>query len=314
MNKILVIGGSGFIGTNLINQLVKKKNNEVLGTFFSKKKFFRNNKAKYFKLDLLSSKINEDLFNNCDEIYMCAANTSGAAVMEKDPLVHFNSNIIINTKALDLAYKNNAKKFIFISSNVVYPVTNKKVKEGDVTEKFFEKYFIAANMKMFAEKSCYIYSNKLKKKMKTLIIRPGNIYGEFDKFDLQKSHVIPALIKKFDDAKKKVEVWGDGSDIKNFIYIKDFISGCISASKSELEIVNLASEKSYSLKKVISIIDKIYKKKLIISYDKSKPTMIPKRNISISLAKKKLHFKTKYSLENGLRNTIKWYQKNKKYL
>lgn len=314
MNKILVIGGSGFIGTNLINQLVKNKNNQVLGTFFSKKKFFRNNKAKYFKLDLLSSKINKDLFNNCDEIYMCAANTSGAAVMEKDPLVHFNSNIIINTKALDLAYKNNAKKFIFISSNVVYPVSNKKVKEGDVTEKFFEKYFIAATMKMFAEKSCYIYSNKLKKKMKTLIIRPGNIYGEFDKFDLQKSHVIPALIKKFDDAKKKVEVWGDGSDIKNFIYIKDFISGCISASKSELDIVNLASEKSYSLKKVISIIDKIYKKKLIISYDQSKPTMIPKRNISISLAKKKLHFKTKYSLENGLRNTIKWYQKNKKYL
>ena len=86
----------------------------------------------------MSSKINEDLFNNCDEIYMCAANTSGAAVMEKDPLVHFNSNIIINTKALDLAYKNNAKKFIFISSNVVYPVSNKKVKEGDVTEKFLK--------------------------------------------------------------------------------------------------------------------------------------------------------------------------------
>ena len=61
---------------------------------------------------------------------------------------------------------------------------------------------------------------------------------------------------------KKVEVWGDGSDIKNFIYIKDFISGCISASKSELNIVNLASEKSYSLKKVISIIDKIYKKEI----------------------------------------------------
>lgn len=314
MNKILVIGGSGFIGTNLINQLVKKKNNKVIGTFCAKKKFFRNNKAKYFKLDLLSNKNNKDLFKNCDQIYMCAANTSGAAVMEQDPLVHFNSNIIINTKALDLAYKNNAKKFIFISSNVVYPVTNKKVQEGDVTKNFFEKYFIAATMKIFAEESCYIYSNKLKKKMKTLIIRPGNIYGEYDKFDLQKSHVIPALIKKFDDAKKKVEVWGDGSDIKNFIYIKDFINGCIRASKSHLDIVNIASEKSHSLKKVISIIHKIYKKKAIISYNNSKPTMIPKRNISISLAKKKLHFKTKYSLETGLRNTIKWYQKNKKYL
>jgi len=314
MKKILVIGGSGFIGTNLINELVKIKNNKVLGTYYSKKKFFINKRAKYYRLNLLSQKINNDLFFNCDEVYMCAANTSGAEVMSKNPLVHFNDNIIMNTNALDYSYKNNVKKFIFISSNVVYPVTEKAVRENDNNGLFFDKYFIAATMKTFAEKSCYIYSKKLKKKMRTIIIRPGNIYGEYDKFDLKKSHVIPALINKFNSANKKVEVWGDGSDIKNFIYIKDFIKGSIMAAKKNLDIVNIASEKSYSLKKVINILTKLFKKNVLISYDKSKPTMIAKRNISINFAKKKLGFKTKYSLEKGLENTIKWYKKNKKYL
>tara|TARA_B100000902_G_C26999731_1_gene759264 strand:- start:18 stop:770 length:753 start_codon:yes stop_codon:yes gene_type:complete len=245
-----------------------------------------------------------------DYVFMCAANTSGAAIMKKNPLVHLNDNVIMNNNSLNSAYQNKVKKFIFISSSVVYPVTKNAVSENDVNDIFFEKYHIAASMKRFAEKTCYIYSNKLNKPMKTLIVRPGNLYGDFDKFDLEKSHVIPALIKKIDKSSKVLNVWGDGKDIKNFIYIKDFIDGVILATKSNLQVVNIANNTSCTLNEIIQHLLVIFKKKLLIKNDLTKPSMIPVRKISINLAKKKLRFRNKYSLKEGLKKTVEWYKSN----
>tara|TARA_B110000003_G_C16646764_1_gene532417 strand:+ start:2991 stop:3932 length:942 start_codon:yes stop_codon:yes gene_type:complete len=309
MKKALVLGGSGFVGINLINALVNNNFN-VTGTYHKKKIFYRNPKAKYKKSDLrnLNSCIN--LFRGMDYVFMCAANTSGAAIMKKNPLVHLNDNVIMNNNSLNSAYQNKVKKFIFISSSVVYPVTKNAVSENDVNDIFFEKYHIAASMKRFAEKTCYIYSNKLNKPMKTLIIRPGNLYGDFDKFDLEKSHVIPALIKKIDKSSKFLNVWGDGKDIKNFIYIKDFVDGVILATKSNLQVVNIANNNSCTLNEIIKHLLIIFKKKLLIKNDLTKPSMIPVRKISINLAKKKLKFKNKYSLKEGLKKTVEWYKSN----
>jgi GDP-L-fucose synthase len=309
MKKALVLGGSGFVGINLINALVNN-NFKVTGTYHKKKIFYRNPKAKYKKSDLrnLNSCIN--LFRGMDYVFMCAANTSGAAIMKKNPLVHLNDNVIMNNNSLNSAYQNKVKKFIFISSSVVYPVTKNAVSENDVNDIFFEKYHIAASMKRFAEKTCYIYSNKLNKPMKTLIIRPGNLYGDFDKFDLEKSHVIPALIKKIDKSSKFLNVWGDGKDIKNFIYIKDFVDGVILATKSNLQVVNIANNNSCTLNEIIKHLLIIFKKKLLIKNDLTKPSMIPVRKISINLAKKKLKFKNKYSLKEGLKKTVEWYKSN----
>ena len=146
--------------------------------------------------------------------------------------------------------------------------------------------------------------------MKTLIIRPGNLYGDFDKFDLEKSHVIPALIKKIDQSRKVLNVWGDGKDIKNFIYIKDFVNGVILATKSNLQVVNIANNTSCTLNEIIQHLLIIFKKKLIIKNDLTKPSMIPVRKISINLAKKKLKFKNEYSLKEGLKKTVEWYKSN----
>ena len=313
MKKALVLGGSGFVGINLINALVTK-NYHVTGTFLNKKSFYKNPKAKYKKIDLRNLNSCIKLFKNMDYVFMCAANTSGAAIMKKNPLVHLNDNVVMNDNAINSAYQNKVKKFIFISSSVVYPVTKKAVTENDVNDSFFEKYYVAASMKRFAEKTCFIYSNKLKKSMKTLIVRPGNLYGDFDKFDLETSHVIPALIKKIENSKKILNVWGDGKDIKNFIYIKDFVNGVILATNSNLQVVNIANNSSCTLNEVIQHIMNILKKRLLIKNDLSKPTMIPVRKISINLAKKKLGFKNKYSLKDGLRNTVEWYKSNKSIL
>ena len=118
--------------------------------------------------------------------------------------------------------------------------------EKDVNYSLFNKYFNVGWMKIFSEKICQMYKNK----MNILIIRPGNIFGPHDKFDVVKSKVIPSLIRKF-ETKKIIEIWGNGKDIKDFIYIEDFVTILLKLINKpfNFKILNVASGKSISLKK-----------------------------------------------------------------
>ena len=102
----------------------------------------------------------------------------------------------MNLNMLEASHKNKVKKFVFISSNTVYPVSDNSMKENDSNYNFFYKYHTVAWMKKFSEIVCDIYSNKIKSKMQTVIIRPGNLYGPHDKFDPGKAKVVPSLITR----------------------------------------------------------------------------------------------------------------------
>ena len=142
--------------------------------------------VKYLKADLTNKKDCIKVCSDIDIVYMCAANSSGAAVMEKAPLTHLTPNVVMNSLMLEAAYFNDVKKFIFISSNTVYPVTDYPVEESDTNYNFFEKYHIVGWMKLFSEEMCKMYSTHIKKPMNTLIVRPGNIFGPFDKYNKNK--------------------------------------------------------------------------------------------------------------------------------
>ena len=243
---------------------------------------------------------------------MCAANTSGAKVMTATPLVHLTPNILMNLNMLEAAYEFGAKKFLFISSNTVYPLTDNAVKEGDVTNEFYESYHIVAWMKRFTEIVCHMYSNHLKEPMKTVVVRPANLYGPYDKFDWEKSKVIPAIIRSAIERHDPFQIWGDGMDLKDFLYIDDCIEGLLLAMEKldEFEPMNIASGIPVTIREVLEEILKAADyEDADIQYDKSKPTMIPKRMINISLATEKLGFRPKTSLQDGIKNTIDWYKK-----
>jgi len=312
--NLLVTGGSGFIGINLLKVLTKLKKYKITATYFSSKNFHRVKNVKYIKANLEETKSCLKITKNIDIIVMCAANSSGAAVMEKSPLVHLTPNIRMNLNMLEAAHLHSVNKFIFISSNTVYPVSDLAMKEGDVQFNFFEKYHIVGWMKRFSEIVCEIYSKKIKNKMKTIIIRPGNLYGPHDKFDPKKSKVIPSLISKVSARQNPINVWGDGKDLKDFLYIEDFcdiLVKIINRTKN-FETYNVASGKSVTIRKILKILIKIEKlENNEIDYDSSKPTMIPKRLINITKIKKQFKFKSSISLEEGLARTIKWYKKEK---
>lgn len=306
----MVTGAAGFIGARLVQRLVRE-GAQVRGTLYKKDAVVRDDCVEYIRADLTHAEDCARACRDAEYVFLCAANTSGAAVMEKTPLVHLTPNLIMNARMLEAAYAASVRKTLFISSNTVYPVSDDPVKETDVTNEFFEKYFIVAWMKRFTEIMCEMYATKIKKPMQTVVVRPANAYGPGDKFDWETSHVLPALIRRVVERHDPIRVWGDGRDIKDFIYVDDLVEGMLLAMEKidGFEPVNLAGGRGHCLHDILDLILRLdgYAGARI-EYDASKPTMIPKRLIDPSKARQVLGFEAATSMEAGLRKTIDWYR------
>jgi len=306
----LVTGGAGFVGVNLIKRLLDE-GADIRATLHINKPVLNDNRIEYFYGDLRIEENCQKAVAGVDYVFMCAANTSGAKVISTTPLVHLTPNMLMNIQMLQAAYTFGVKKFLFISTNTVYPLTDFAVKESDVTNEFYESYHIVAWMKRFTEIVCEMYSNRIKEPMKTIVVRPGNLYGPYDKFDWEKSKVIPAIMRRAIERHDPFEVWGDGMDLKDFLYIDDCIDGLILAMEKleEFEPINIASGIPVTIRDVLTqILKSADYDDADVQYDSSKPTMIPKRMIDISLAKEKLGFEPKVSLQDGIHKTVQWYK------
>ena len=314
--KILVLGASGFVGINICKLISKSKYN-ISGVYFKKKRFKKFKKIKYIKKNLINFKNCKQITKSQHTVIMCAAVSSGANVIVNNPLAHFTPNIIMNTNILQACYENEVKKLIFISSNTVYPNSKKKMVEKDSKFNFFDKYYIVAWMKKFSEISCEIFSKKIKNDLSCIVVRPGNLYGPYDKFTKLESKVIPALIRRSIDKENPFEVWGQGKELKDFLYIDDFVDGILKLIeyKTKFDCLNISYGKSISIREILKIILKITNLKTVINFNKTKPTLIKNRFISNLNASKKLKWSPKIDHMSGLKKTINWYRsyyKNKK--
>jgi len=309
--NILVTGGAGFVGINLIEKLISLGAN-VTATLYNNSPLREYKDVKYIYSDLRKPEDCKKVCKNIDYVFMCAANTSGAKVMATNPLAHLTPNVLMNINMLEAAFNANVDKFLFISSNTVYPFTDYPVKEDDVNNQFYESYHIVAWMKRFTEIVCDMYATRISKPMKTIVVRPGNLYGPYDKFEWEKSKVIPALIRRAIERHNPFVVWGDGMDLKDFLYIDDYISGMVLAMEKidEFKPINIACGQPIKIREVLShILTATDYNKVKVEYDSSKPSMIPKRLIDISLAGKELDWLPKVSIDEGISKTVAWYKK-----
>ncbi len=308
--KVLVAGASGFVGQHLCSRL-NSLGATVKGTYLNRAPSEPIKGVDYVRLDLTNANNCFVATENIDYVFMAAANTSGAAVIEKKPLTHLTPNVVMNAQMLAAAYENGVDKFCFISSNTVYPVTDYPVGEGDVNYDFFSKYFVVGWMKLFSEKMCEMYSSHIKNPMKTVVVRPGNIYGPGDKFTWNESKVIAALIRRTIERHDPFIVWGDGKDLKDFIFIEDFIDGLIETFKCvETDTaINIASSEPVTIREVLKHLLDIEKfKPNELEFDSTKPTMIPKRLIDTQRIFDLTGWKARVSLKEGLAKTISWYK------
>ena len=308
--RVLVAGASGFVGTHLVQRLVGL-GAEVRGTLFHKPPQRTDSKVEYVNCDLAKPEDCLRVTLNIDFVFMAAANSSGAAVMEKTPLAHLTPNVVMNAHMLAAAYENKVKKFCFISSNTVYPLTDFAVKEDDTNYEYFEKYFVVGWMKRFSEIMCQMYTEKIGAPMQTVVVRPGNLYGPYDKYTWKESKVIAALIRRAVERHNPFIVWGDGHDLKDFLYIEDFIEGLLLAFEHVEGFLplNIASGQPVTIREVLGeILQAARYEDAPVEYDTSQPTMIPKRLIDIERVREISGWVPQTSVAEGIAKTVEWYK------
>ena len=310
--KILIAGGTGFVGINLINRMLSLGAN-VRATIHRKAPVIVDERIDYVPCDLLAMEDCRKVVAGMDYVFMCAANTSGAAVIAATPLVHVTPNIMMNAQIMEAAYFAKVKKFVFLSSNAAYPPSDRRyVAEQEMFNADpHDIYFGVAWMKRYTEILCRMYSQKLKTTMPSLVVRPSNIYGPQDDFDPATSHVMAATIRKVVERQNPLKVWGTGDDVRDLIYIDDFIDGLLLAAEkvNTYDPFNIAFGKGYSIKQLLEMLMEIEGcRDLKIEYDPSKPSMIPIRLIDVSKAQRDLGFQAQTDVREGMIKTIKWYK------
>ena len=311
-SKVLVTGAAGFLGTNIAKRLVEE-GCQVRGTLHNRKPQFEHSNLEYIKADLTHMSDCRQVVEGMDYVFMCAANTSGAAVMATQPLAHVTPNVVMNAQMLEASYQAKIKKFLFISSSAACPpsgdrpVSEDEMFEGDP----YEAYYSVGWMKRYAEVLCRIYSEKIKDSMTTVVIRPSNVYGPYDKFDFERSHVTAALIRKVVERQDPLEVWGTGEDVRDLIYADDFLDAMMLAMTKleKFDPVNIGFGKGCRVREVLDTlldVDGFSNAKVVVN--PTKPSMIPIRLVDVSKAKALFNFTAQTNLDVGLRKTLAWYR------
>ena len=310
--NVLIAGGAGFIGTNLALALAARQARLRL-TIHEKPLQTPIPGAEVLALDLRRPEHCAQAVDGMDYVFLCAAHTSGAAVIRTTPLVHITPNVLINTLMLEAAHRAKVARFCFISSGAAYPPTaDRPVREEEMFDGDpHEVYFAAGWMKRYAEILCRTYAEKIPQPMPTVVVRPSNVYGPYDKFDFAVSHVTAALIRRVVERQNPLEVWGTGEDIRDLIYVDDFIEGLLAAFAAEEPYlaVNICSGTGHSVRQILQKLLAVdHFDNADVRYDPLRPSTIPVRLMDDGVALRQLGFKARTPLDQGLRRTIQWYR------
>jgi GDP-L-fucose synthase len=303
-NKVIVVtGGKGFLGSHLVEQLKKENPAKIIAP--SSK-----------DVDLRTASAAAKLFHSADIVIHLAANVGGIGYNKKNPATLFYDNLIMSTNALHEAWKAGVEKFVAIGTICAYPkFTPVPFKEKDLWNGYPEEtnapYGLAKKMQLVqaqAYREQYGFN--------AIYLLPVNLYGPGDNFSVESSHVIPALIKKFVEAKKhhaeQVVVWGTGKPTREFLYVEDAARGILLATKlyDKPDPVNLGASFEISIAKLAKLIQKYVGYKGEIVFDHTKPDGQPRRKLNVSRAKTEFQFLSEVTFETGLKETIAWYQKS----
>lgn len=236
--------------------------------------------------------------------------------MTTTPLAHVTPNVVMNARILEAAHAAAVGRFVFISSSAAYPPTgDRPVREDEMfSAEPSEVYYSVAWMKRYTEILCRIYAEKIATPMPALIVRPANVYGPHDKFDFATSHVTAALMRRVIERHRPLEVWGTGDDVRNLIYVDDFVDGLLLALEKAgpFLAVNIASGRGHSIKEILRTLLEIdgYHD-ADVRFDPTKPRTVAARPIDTTLARERLGFTPRIDLHEGLRRTVDWYRRER---
>ncbi len=306
--NILVTGGTGLIGMQLVEMLIEKEANVTVASL---DKGIQPSKCEFINKDLRNFDNCIDLCKDKEIVFQLAGIKGSPAMAIRKPASFMVPTIIMSLNMLEAARICNVKNFLITSSVGVYSPAE-IFNEEDVWKTFpSDNDKFAGWAKRLTELQAEAF--KIEYEMNNLsIVRPANVYGPYDNFDPENAMVIPSLITKALNSKDKFTVWGDGSPIRDFIYSRDVAIGMMSAIENNInEPINLGSGEGVTIKELVEIINKhIPGGPKEIHWDTNKPIGDSKRLMNTEKARGYGIF-PKTSLEEGIKNTIIWYQKNK---
>lgn len=301
--KILVTGGAGFLGSHLVDNLVKKRG-------VPEKNICAPRSADF---DFRKLENCQKAVQGQDLVIHLAAKVGGIGFNQQKPGELFYDNLIMGAQLMEAARQAGVKKFVAIGTICAYPkFTPVPFNENDLWNGYPEETNAPYGL---AKKVLLVQAQAYRQQygFNAIYLLPVNLYGPRDEFGEERSHVIPALIKKVADAKKEskdyIDVWGTGKATREFLYAEDAAEGIALAAEKydKPEPVNLGSGMEISIKELVNLVCRLMDFKGEIRWDSSKPDGQPRRSLDVSRAEKEFGFRAKTSFEDGLKKTIDWY-------
>ena len=269
------------------------------------------------ELDLRNQQAADNFFANQkpDYVFLAAAKVGGIHANNMYPAQFIYDNLMIATNIIHSSYKHNVKKLLFLGSSCIYPkMAAQPIKEEYLLSGYLEPTNEAyAVAKIAGIELCKFYRKEYG--CNFISAMPTNLYGINDNFDLQNSHVLPALIRKFYEAKQQnsdsVVIWGSGAPKREFLFVDDLADACIFLMKEYNEAlhVNVGTGEDIAIRELAAMIKNIVGYQGTITNDTGKPDGTPRKLLDVSLLHK-LGWKHKTSLEEGIQKVYEWYKKN----
>ncbi|WP_040207246.1 GDP-L-fucose synthase [Neobacillus jeddahensis] len=303
-SKIYVAGHRGLVGSAIVRKLEEKGYTNLV---------YRTSK----ELDLRDKNAVDQFFaeEKPEFVFLAAAKVGGIVANNEYPADFIRDNLLIQTNIIDAAYRNGVKKLLFLGSTCIYPkMAPQPLKEeylltGEL-EPTNDAYAIA---KIAGIKMCQSYNRQYGTEY--ISVMPTNLYGENDNYDLHTSHVLPALMRKFHEAKENnapfVEVWGTGTPLREFLYSDDLADACVYLinTYSGNEIVNIGVGEDLPIKELAEKIKDVVGFKGEIQFDTTKPDGTPRKLVDVTKLNS-LGWKATTSLEEGLKKAYQWFLEN----
>lgn len=311
--KIYIAGHRGLVGSALVRNLEKEWFSNII---------FRT----HAELDLLDRDAVEDFFQTekPEYVFLAAAKVGGIVANNTYPVDFLQDNLRIQMNVIESAYKSWVKKLLFLGSSCIYPkLAPQPIKEEYLLTGLLEPTNDAyALAKITGIKLCQSYNRQYGTEY--IACMPTNLYGPYDNFDLEKSHVMPAMIRKFHEAKvnnlPSVTLWGDGTPFREFLYSDDMARGCIhlmqnfTPTKEQNEkwdiFFNLGTGKDLTIKELAWMIQKIVGFEGEIIWDTTRPNGTPRKLLDVSRIES-TGWKYVVGLEDGIRMAYEWFLENK---
>ena len=302
-SKIFVAGHNGLVGSAIVRNLKSKGYTNIIT-------------ANRKQLDL-TDQCQVDLFfieNKPEYVFLAAAKVGGIVANRDYPADFIRDNLLIQTNVIDASYRYDVKKLVFLGSSCIYPkhpvipITEDQLLTGPL-EPTNDAYAVA---KIAGIKMCQAYRHQYG--FNAISLMPTNLYGPNDNFDPESSHVIPGIMGRVHQAKINndpfIECWGDGSALREFLFIDDFAEACYTCmiKYNSPEIINIGSGKDITIKQLTELICNILEYRGEIKWDTSKPNGTPRKVMNVDKVKS-LGWDTKVGIREGLYETYEWFKK-----